>query len=103
MFEGFSQETVDFMWGIRFNNERGWFEAHGGYGLHAGRNIRRGLRYGLPAGLSAGINGGTPGPVYEPDETIERGTTKVDVTPYTGYEVDVYRCVYDRNLKSREG
>ena len=35
--------------------------------------------------------------VYEPDETIERGTTKVDVTPYTGYEVDVYRCVYDAN------
>lgn len=28
MFEGFSQETLDFMWGIRFNNERGWFEAH---------------------------------------------------------------------------
>ncbi len=28
MFEGFSQETVDFMWGIRFNNERTWFEAH---------------------------------------------------------------------------
>ena len=28
MFEGFSKETVDFMWGIRFNNERGWFEAH---------------------------------------------------------------------------
>lgn len=28
MFQGFSQETVDFMWGIRFNNERGWFEAH---------------------------------------------------------------------------
>ena len=35
--------------------------------------------------------------VYKPDETIERGTTKVDVTPYTGYEVDVYRCVYDAN------
>ena len=28
MFTGFSQETVDFLWGIRFNNERGWFEAH---------------------------------------------------------------------------
>lgn len=28
MFEGFSQETVDFMWGIRFNNRRDWFEAH---------------------------------------------------------------------------
>ena len=28
MFEGFSQQSVDFLWGIRFNNERGWFEAH---------------------------------------------------------------------------
>ena len=30
MFQGFSQETVDFMWGIRFNNERGWFMEHKG-------------------------------------------------------------------------
>ncbi len=28
MFAGFSQETIDFMWGIRFNNERSWFMAH---------------------------------------------------------------------------
>ena len=28
MFQGFSQETVDFMWGIRFNNEKSWFETH---------------------------------------------------------------------------
>ena len=28
MFTGFTQETVDFMWGIRFNNEKEWFEAH---------------------------------------------------------------------------
>ena len=28
MFQGFSEETVDFMWGIRFNNEKAWFEAH---------------------------------------------------------------------------
>ena len=28
MFQGFSQKTVDFMWGIRFNNDRAWFEAH---------------------------------------------------------------------------
>jgi len=28
MFSGFTDETVDFMWGIRFNNERPWFEAH---------------------------------------------------------------------------
>lgn len=35
--------------------------------------------------------------VYQPDETIPRGTTKVKTTPYTGYVVDVYRCVYDAN------
>lgn len=28
MFQGFFPETVDFMWGIRFNNEKTWFEAH---------------------------------------------------------------------------
>ena len=28
MFTGFTDETVDFMGGIRFNNERTWFEAH---------------------------------------------------------------------------
>ena len=27
-FEGFSQQTVDFMWDIRFNNERSWFLEH---------------------------------------------------------------------------
>jgi len=27
-FEGFSQKTVDFMWNLRFNNEKSWFEAH---------------------------------------------------------------------------
>jgi len=28
MFQGFSQSAIDFLWGIRFNNERPWFEAH---------------------------------------------------------------------------
>lgn len=28
MFQGFSQKTNDFLWGIRLNNERPWFEAH---------------------------------------------------------------------------
>ncbi len=28
MFQGFSQGTVDFLWGIRFHNERGWFQDH---------------------------------------------------------------------------
>ena len=28
MFQGYTQKTVDFMWGIRFNNERGWFMEH---------------------------------------------------------------------------
>lgn len=28
MFQGFSEATNDFLWGIRFNNEKPWFEAH---------------------------------------------------------------------------
>jgi uncharacterized protein (TIGR02453 family) len=28
MFNGFSQQTIDFLWGLRLNNERPWFEAH---------------------------------------------------------------------------
>ena len=28
MFQGFSDRTVDFLWGIRFNNEKSWFEQH---------------------------------------------------------------------------
>jgi uncharacterized protein (TIGR02453 family) len=28
MFNGFSPETVDFLWGIRMNNNRDWFMAH---------------------------------------------------------------------------
>ncbi len=28
MFEGFSDETIDFLWDLRFNNERPWFNAH---------------------------------------------------------------------------
>jgi len=28
MFEGFSPETIDFLWGIRMNNQRDWFLEH---------------------------------------------------------------------------
>ena len=28
MFEGFSQKTIDFMWNLRFNNNKSWFEEH---------------------------------------------------------------------------
>lgn len=28
MFQGFSPATNEFLWGIRFNNEKPWFEAH---------------------------------------------------------------------------
>lgn len=27
-FNGFSPQTIDFLWGIRFNNNREWFQAH---------------------------------------------------------------------------
>ena len=28
MFEGFTPETIDFLWGIRMNNNRDWFLEH---------------------------------------------------------------------------
>ena len=28
MFQGYSGATLDFMWGIRLNNDRAWFQAH---------------------------------------------------------------------------
>ncbi|MCL2200908.1 MAG: DUF2461 domain-containing protein [Oscillospiraceae bacterium] len=28
MFEGFSQRTIDFMWNLRFNNNKVWFDEH---------------------------------------------------------------------------
>ena len=28
MFEGFSQKTIDFMWNLRLNNRKDWFEEH---------------------------------------------------------------------------
>jgi len=28
MFNGFSQKTIDFMWSLRFNNNKQWFEEH---------------------------------------------------------------------------
>ncbi len=28
MFEGFSEQTIDFLWGVRLNNERSWFMEH---------------------------------------------------------------------------
>ena len=28
MFKGFSPRTIDFMWNIRMNNEKDWFDAH---------------------------------------------------------------------------
>jgi uncharacterized protein (DUF2461 family) len=28
MFTGFRPEAIDFLWGIRFNNQKEWFEAH---------------------------------------------------------------------------
>ena len=28
MFKGFSQQTIDFMWNLRFNNNKEWFETH---------------------------------------------------------------------------
>lgn len=41
--------------------------------------------------------------VYKPDESVPVGSTRVEVTPYTGRVVEAYRCIYDGsgNLISR--
>ncbi len=42
MFQGFTPESVQFLWGIRFNNERSWFEAHKqDYLLHVQQPLRQ--------------------------------------------------------------
>jgi len=28
MFQGYTQQTIDFLWGLKLNNERSWFQAH---------------------------------------------------------------------------
>ena len=30
MFQGYTQGTIDFLWGLKLNNERSWFQAHKG-------------------------------------------------------------------------
>lgn len=65
MFEGFSPQTVDFLWGIRFNNERSWFLEHKGeYQQHLlepmkalGREVQAQLAERFPdAGLNLKIS-----------------------------------------------
>lgn len=34
MFEGYSPETIDFLWGIRMNNDRDWFAQHKSEYIH---------------------------------------------------------------------
>ncbi len=41
MLNGFSEKTVDFMWNIRLNNDKSWFEAHRDeYAAHLERPMR---------------------------------------------------------------
>lgn len=28
MFEGFDRSAIDFLWGIRLNNDKNWYETH---------------------------------------------------------------------------
>lgn len=28
MFEGFDRSAIDFLWGIRLNNDKNWYESH---------------------------------------------------------------------------
>lgn len=43
MFTGFTDQTVDFLWQIRFNNQRSWFEEHKEIYLHQALQPMRNL------------------------------------------------------------
>ena len=55
MFTGFCPETMDFLWGIRMNNNRQWFEAHkeqyNQYLYRPMKALGQAVFSGFPAGL----------------------------------------------------
>lgn len=51
MFEGFSQGTMDFLWGIKFNNQRDWFQEHRSDYLELADRPLRQLGEGVAAAL----------------------------------------------------
>lgn len=53
MFQGFSDATVDFMWNLRFHNERTWFLAHKDEFLEALDRPMKALAADVLAGMQA--------------------------------------------------
>ena len=56
-FEGFSQRTLDFMWNLRFNNEKQWFEAHKEEYLRDFQNPMKALAKDVFARMSSDFSG----------------------------------------------
>ena len=57
MFEGFSPRTIDFMWNIRLNNEKPWFEAHKEEYLRDFQNPMKALGRDVFDSISAAYDG----------------------------------------------
>ena len=60
MFTGFCPETMDFLWGIRMNNNRQWFEAHkeqyNQYLYRPMKALGQAVFSGFPAGLELKVS-----------------------------------------------
>ena len=82
MFRGFSPETMDFLWGIRMNNERSWFLAHKNEGLGGGDFSA------LSGGSGLGAEGfpNLPGRENAPGHTVQGKS--VDLHPPPGGYVE---------------
>lgn len=59
-FQGFSPETIDFLWGIRLNNERAWFAEHKAeylrFVLSPMKELGAALQSSMPDGMSLHVS-----------------------------------------------
>ncbi len=56
-FEGFSQATIDFMWNLRFNNNKPWFEEHKAEFIDVFQNPMKALGREVFERIEAGFGG----------------------------------------------
>ena len=72
-FQGFSPETVDFLWGIRLNNNRDWFLAHKAQYDQTSLSAHEGA---LPGGVCAPFRTCPTWPVSSRESTGMPGCTR---------------------------
>ena len=84
MFQGFSPETVDFLWGIRMNNNRAWFEAN--------KQAYNQFLYNPMKGLGAAVYGAL-GDLPETELKVSRIYRDARMHPPVPYKESLWFCV----------